>query len=160
MDNIIFLDIDGCLSSEKYFRTNLDRKGDSLFIDPEKVNLLNTLKDIPGITIVISSSWREDADGPLTRLGLEIPISGHTDHYYEEWLCRGNEIEKYLQTNYKGICTKYGESWRANKEIYNYVIIDDDEDMLFGQKDNFIHINSITGITKRDINKIRKILQQ
>ena len=69
MNNIIFLDIDGTLSSEKYFMTNPDRKGDALFIDPEKVKLLNTLKDIPGITIVISSSWGEATDGPLTRLG-------------------------------------------------------------------------------------------
>ena len=68
--NIIFLDIDGNLKYEKYFMTNPDRKGDTLFIDPEKVKLLNTLKDIPGITIVLSSSWGEAADGPLTRLGL------------------------------------------------------------------------------------------
>lgn len=64
--------------------------------------------------------------------------------------------EKYLQNKYNRTCTKFGESWRSNKDIYNYVIIDDDEDMLFGQKDHFIN-NRITGITKRDINKIRKI---
>ena len=50
MDNIIFLDIDGNLNSEKYFMTNPDRKGDALFIEPEKVKILNELKDIPGIT--------------------------------------------------------------------------------------------------------------
>ena len=50
MDNIIFLDIDGTLSSEKYFMANPDRKGDALFIEPEKVKILNELKDIPGIT--------------------------------------------------------------------------------------------------------------
>ena len=50
MDNIIFLDIDGNLSSEKYFMANPDRKGDALFIEPEKVKILNELKDIPGIT--------------------------------------------------------------------------------------------------------------
>ena len=50
MNNIIFLDIDGTLSSEKYFMTNPDRKGDALFIEPEKVKILNELKDIPGIT--------------------------------------------------------------------------------------------------------------
>ena len=120
-ERILFLDIDGVLAGEEYLMTALDRGGDTLFIDPEKVKLLNTLKDVPGITIVISSSWGEDADGPLTRLGLEIPISGHTDHYHEDWLCRGNEIEKFLRDKYDGkIATKYGEEWRANKGKYNF----------------------------------------
>ena len=44
MDNIIFLDIDGNLNSEKYFMTNPDRKGDAIFIEPEKVKILNELK--------------------------------------------------------------------------------------------------------------------
>ena len=155
MDNIIFLDIDGTLSSEKYFMVNPNRKGDSLFIEPEKVKILNELKDIPGITIVISSSWGKLQ---MVRLRDLDPISGHTDHYHEEWLCRGNEIEKYLQNKYNRTCTKFGESWRSNKDIYNYVIIDDDEDMLFGQKDHFIKINRELGITEEDIKKIKNIL--
>jgi hypothetical protein len=41
---------------------------------------------------------------------------------------------------------------------YEYVILDDDQDMLYGQKDNFIHVNRVSGLTKRNINKARKIL--
>lgn len=98
--------------------TNPDRKGDALFIDPEKVKILNELKDIPGIIIVISSSWREAADNPLTRLGLDIPISGHTDHYHEEWLCRGNEIENIYKTN---IIEPAQSLVRAGGQIKTYI---------------------------------------
>ena len=158
---IIFLDIDGTMSSIPFLCKG---KG---FIDPECVKKLNTLKDIDA-EIVISSSWREDADEPLMELGLEIPIIGHTEHFYEDWLCRGNEIEKWLCVNFGGMCTKFGEDREGNpyykkhysdEDIdYEYVILDDDTDFLLGQKDNFIHINEQTGITDEDIEKARNIL--
>lgn len=93
MERILFLDIDGVVNSDEYFINCRNRRGDTLFIDPEKVKLLNTLKDIPSISIVISSSWGTSADVPLKNLGLEIPISGHTEHFYNDFMCRGNEIE-------------------------------------------------------------------
>ena len=43
---------------------------------------------------------------------------------------------------------------------YEYVILDDDNDMLLGQADNFILVNRYTGLTKRHINKMRKILNR
>ena len=41
---------------------------------------------------------------------------------------------------------------------YEYVIFDDDSDMLLGQADNFIRVNPMTGVTQADIDKARKIL--
>ena len=161
---IIFLDIDGVMASAKYLQTG---KG---FIEPAKCELLNTLEDI-GAEIVISSSWGYDdgrTEQSLRGCGLTLPIVGYTDHYYEDWLCRGNEIEKWLRTNFGGMCTKYGyddddipyyrKHYDENDIDYEYVILDDDTDMLLGQKDNFIHIDVMKGITKKDIKKIRKIL--
>ena len=89
---IIFLDVDGTLSSIPFLCKG---KG---FIDPENIKILNKLKDT-GAEIVISSSWGEDADEPLMELGLEIPIIGHTEHFHVDWLCRGNEIEKWVSTD-------------------------------------------------------------
>lgn len=158
---IIFLDIDGTISSIPFLCKG---KG---FIDPECIKKLNKLKDIDA-EIVISSSWGEDADKPLMELGLEIPIIGHTEHFHVDWLCRGNEIEKWLCVNFGGMCTKFGEDREGNpyykkhysdEDIdYEYVILDDDTDFLLGQKDNFIHINEQTGITDEDIEKARNIL--
>lgn len=139
------------------------------FFNPECVKLLNKLKDI-GTEIVISSTWGEDADTPLKELGLEIPIIGHTEHFHIDWLCRGNEIEKWLYKTFGGMCTKYGtdidgmpyyrKHFHEEDEDYEYVILDDDTDFLLGQKDNFIHVNERTGLTEEDVEKARKILMR
>ena len=103
MKKIIFLDIDGVLASYKYLCTG---KG---FVDPEKVALINQLEDAE---IVISSSWGYDngnTEKTLRECGLKLPIIGYTKHYHEDWICRGNEIEKWLRDNMGGLCTKYGE---------------------------------------------------
>lgn len=157
---IIFLDIDGVVTtSENYGR-----------IDPNCVKKLNKLKDI-GAEVVISSSWGYDegrTEKTLIGCGLELPIVGYTDHYYEDWLCRGNEIEKWLRNNFGGMCTKYGtdyddvpyyrKHYHDNDIDYEFVIFDDDADMLLGQKDNFIQTDEELGITDEDIEKARKIL--
>lgn len=55
--------------------------------------------------------------------------------------------------------TKFGNSNYFSERNYNYVIVDDDCDFLLGQKDNFVHVDRKTGITKEDIEKIKKILK-
>lgn len=72
-------------------RSNGGNSGD---IDPVAIALLNQLNDTE---IVISSSWGYN-DGNTEQLlhnaGLNLPIVGYTDHFYNECACRGNEIEK------------------------------------------------------------------
>lgn len=153
MKRIVFLDIDGCVNSEKFYNKTKGIKGN---FDPDAIKLLNTLKDL-NVEVVVSSSWGEDGVKQLKNVGLELPIIGHTEHFYQDWLCRGNEIEKWLHDNFDGMSTKFGKKWQ-NQE-YNYVILDDDIDMLLGQKDNFIHIDRETGITEKDIEKIVDILK-
>ena len=118
MDNIIFLDIDGTLSSEKYFMANPDRKGDALFIEPEKVKILNELKDIPGITIVISSSWGKlqmvrlrDLDYKFLFLDTQIIIM--KNGYAEEM-----ELKKIYKTN---IIEPAQSLVRAGGQIKTYI---------------------------------------
>lgn len=164
MKKIIFLDIDGVLASYKYLCSS---KG---FIDPEKVALLNQLEDAE---IVISSSWGYDngkTENSLKSCGLKLPIIGYTCHFAEGWLCRGNEIEKWLCDNIGGMCTKFGDDCngdpyyrkRYNEDDidYEYVIFDDNTDILLGQVNNFIHINEQIAITQEDIDKARKILNR
>lgn len=163
---IIFLDIDGVLAGYEYLCSS--QEGPFRFIDPEKCKLVNQLK---GAEIVISSSWGYDngkTEETLKACGLEIPIIGYTDHFYQEWLCRGNEIEKWLKDNFGGMCTKYGyddddepyykHHYNKSDIDYEFVIFDDDADMLLGQKDNFIQTNEEFGLTQEDIDKAKKIL--
>lgn len=151
---IIMLDIDGVVNSEQFYVKTEGRSGD---FDPEAIALLNQLKDLD-VEVVISSSWGEDGVTQLKNVGLELPIVGVTEHFYRDWVCRGNEIEKWFCDNFGSYGTKYG-SKRYQKD-YEYVIFDDDSDMLLGQKDNFIQTSSETGLTQADIDKAIKILNR
>ena len=162
---IIFLDIDGVMASIPFLCKG---KG---FIDSEKCKLLNKLGVI-GAEIVISSSWGYDegrTEKTLRECGLTLPIIGYTEHFYQDWLCRGNEIEKWLKDNVGGMCTKYGHDrltgepyyrkhYNPDDVDYEYVIFDDGTDFLLGQKDNFIKIDENTGITMKHIKKAMKML--
>ena len=101
---IVFLDIDGCTNSERFYANTRGRSGN---FDPEVIKLLNQLKDL-GVEVVVSSSWGEDGVEQLRNVGLELPILGCTEHFHIDWMCRGNEIEKWLLVNFGGMCTKYG----------------------------------------------------
>lgn len=162
---IAFLDIDSVVNSEQWYMKTMGKSGD---FDPEAIALLNQLKDI-GVEVVISSSWGESGIKPLQDVGLELPIIGCTEHFHVDWMCRGNEIEKWLCMNFGGMGTKYGydeiygmpyyrKHFHEEDVDYEYVIFDDDADMLLGQTDNFIRVNPMTGLTQADIDKARKIL--
>lgn len=162
---IIFLDIDGVVNSNDFYSKTRGRSGD---FDPEAIALLNQLKDLD-VEVVVSSSWGEDGMTQLKNVGLELPIIGCTEHFYTDWLCRGNEIEKWLVMTFGGMATKYGcdETGRPYYQKYNhvdgdyeFVIFDDDCDFLLGQKDNFIQTSRETGITQKDIDKAIAILER
>lgn len=73
---------------------------------------------------------------------MTLSIIGYTTHYHENWLCRGNEIEKWLQDNVGGMGTKfsyddneipyYRKHYILEEVDYEYCIFDDDGDFLLG----------------------------
>lgn len=142
----VFLDLDGIVAGHDYFERLRKEHKEIDYIDEEKIKLINTL----GCNIVISSSWGEDGgrtESCLKEKGLTLPIIGYTEHFWNNWICRGNEIAKWIEDNVK------------ETDDFEYCIVDDDTDMLLSQKDNFVHINERYGITEKDINKIKKILK-
>ena len=60
------------------------------------------------------------------------------------------------------MCTKWGDKWREGSTTqefnYEYVILDDDNDMLLGQMEHFIHIDRYYGLTQENIDQAKKIL--
>lgn len=150
------LDIDGVLNHAQFFK---ETKGQLKYFDPKCIERLNSLFDY-GVEIVISSSWGYDGGKTEKRLkdaGLKLPIIGYTKQHWENWICRGNEIEEWILENLDGMGSKYGNQWNCSD--YEYVILDDDCDMLYGQKDNFIKVDGKVGLTDADIEKAKKILK-
>lgn len=154
---VIFLDFDGVITTAK----------SRWCLDNDKMLLLKRIVDATGAKIVISSSWRS--------LSLKDTISRITDtnDYFvggNPFICpksvvgitpvmrafrdsdenvtfslpRGCEIKRYLD---------------EHREIYDYVILDDDSDMLLCQKDNFIQTDGIEGLTESDVELAIEILR-
>lgn len=151
---IIFLDFDGVITTQK----------SGWKICPDKIKLLGDIINANNCQIVISSSWRygniEDTIKYIEPAGFTFcdKIIGVTpkltvkylDSYYSA--PRGMEIEKWIQWNL--------EQYYIDKYTFNYCIIDDESDMLYWQKDNFVKTNSYIGLTTKSVNKAIRILNK
>ena len=130
---VIFLDIDGvlnvyCQSRDKYgcnFHQHL-------------IDNLQTLIDATDAKIVISSSWRVDGLDRMQSMWIDRKLPGtviditpdlyftYSDARGDDNYSRGDEIKLWLDNN---------------PDITNYVILDDDNDMLPDQMDRFVQTN-------------------
>lgn len=130
MLKIIFLDIDGVLNVR---RTDRDKYG-SLFHD-NFVDNLRMIVEKTGAYIVISSTWRfsgwnniqdmwRDRDLPGKVVGL-TPDYAKIDLWDDTMgrVERGFEIQEWL---------------KHHPRVSNYVILDDDDDMLTSQRSHFV----------------------
>lgn len=162
---IIFLDFDGVLNHQEFYRrreTEINNGAPKLErpyseIDPECIKLLNTLIEQTGANVVISSSWRveglEYCKDILSYHGFKGEIIGLTPYYRWEMSVRGNEIMGWINDNEEILGKNYFD-------YTDYVILDDDTDMLYSQRNNFIHIDYLFGITNDTINQAIKILNK
>jgi len=152
---VIFLDIDGVLNSHRSavamqtFHT----------LDPIAVKMLFRLVTLAEAKIVISSTWRLDKQwlttiwGALRQAGWpwahsgflplgECPIIDRTARTSPNGSLRGYEIQDWLD---------------ANLKYDDYIILDDDSDMLDSQMDRFIKCYHHTGFGWEQWEKIRKL---
>jgi hypothetical protein len=165
---IIFLDIDGVLNHQRFYKERFEaRKQDKLDgnlvkksqidreaeeIDPESVENLNELIENTGAKVVISSTWRlgteiETLQAILEKRGFVGEVIGKTP--VGCGCCqRGNEIHKWLGDNRDII----------DEEGNNYIILDDDSDMLYWQRNNFINVDQYVGLTPKQVYKATRFL--
>jgi len=176
MEKYIFLDVDGVINIPPYDE-----------FDEACLDNLEYLIRETGAKVVISSSWRE-GDLELTKNRfpdwLQKHIVGETVrgyHYVKKGstmpLVRGNEIKHWIDRHLKYPWHAYPERdeefklynedgsfkmMRLQKLYtdYNYVIIDDDSDMLYEHKDNLVLCDSATGLTNECVNKAVIILNR
>ena len=169
MDKYIFLDIDGVLATPN----SLD-EGGMWKIENSKQELLKIIIQKTGAKIVLSSSWRK-WDLETTKefmkeegfwfwddiIGITIRSYQYIDRTKKIHLSipRGVEINQWIDTN---IHSNNGKDWDYKKvgEHYQFVILDDDNDMLYIQRNNFINTNPQTGLTEKDVKKAIRILNK
>lgn len=130
---VIFLDIDGVLN---VYEQGRDQYG-QIFHKHFEDNLKWIIEET-GAKLVISSTWRFSGIENLRNMWKERNLAGEIiditidcyqligegkfEHYDE--VERGHEIQEWLDEH--------------QKEVTNYVIIDDDNDMLNSQRSNFV----------------------
>lgn len=125
---VIFLDFDGVLNSMASVLAT--GRGGSVCPDTMSVGLMARLVREADANVVVSSAWRigasiEDLQGTLTRWGgvdIANRLIGKTPSHGE---CRGAEIAQWLAEH-------------PNDHDERWVIVDDDGDMLDGQRSRFV----------------------
>lgn len=154
--NVVFLDIDGVLNSLD--STLAFREAESFWpkrresLDPVSVGLLQHLCEETDAKIVVSSTWRKlflerEFIDIFALYGWEnFPIIGATtsEQVVAGSWARGHEIQHWLNNN----------PWD------NYLILDDDSDMLEEQSEHFIHVSNINGFRSQHYCKALRIFKQ
>ena len=177
--NIIFLDIDGVLNCETGYKTGQCKYGDGhgcSFYPPSK-DLLNKLIDETDSKIVISSTWRMSGIDAMVNMwkarNMSGEIIGITPVFRhieipDYTIPRGCEIDFYLEN-----ILNFGECfWSEEKQleimnnpgVSNYIIIDDDSDMLYNQRKHFVHVlpspRNKEGFNEKHYKKAKQILSK
>lgn len=153
---LLICDLDGVVNSETFYAKRANGEyGDKPYplseFDPEAVAQVNRIIEETGAKLVISSSWRFDKN--LRNIMEQVSFSEKClDFEITPYLgtIRGLEIKKYIE--------KYPDKHNGD-EIETYCIIDDDIDMLYEQKDNFVKTDAYYGgLTKEKADEVIRIL--
>ena len=153
---IVFLDIDGVLNSDDWYKSGEAKKAyektkivSDYHFDPSAWSLVEKLLIETGAKIVLSSSWRnftlESTLKDFTGTKFEVLnkyIVGITPR--SRLRNRGKEIETFIKN--------------TDIKIDKYVIIDDDTDFNTEQLPYFVRTDWFQGITEENYNKAKKIL--
>lgn len=155
-------------------------------MDPLCVQRLNRLEGAE-VVISSSWGYNDEIVNGLQKAGLKLPIIGGIDHleYARQYISRGNSIAKWFYDNFnKSIPWDYcfdEDGWYHTEKSYSgtfadvaegtekimygendvmlsYAIIDDDADILLQQQNHFVHVNYENGLTDKDIEKAKIML--
>lgn len=181
---IIFLDIDGVLNHEKWYRSG---KAKEIYeqtkdikaynFDPSSWEYIQKLIDNTGAKIVLSSSWRcwdlastikeykDTAFKPIIDNIVGVTPSTMSRN-------RGEEINRFFDI-VNGKTTQSSPSeieWltehpleilsASGEKIEQYVIFDDDTDFTNEQKEHLVHVDCWEGVNEECYNKALSVLMR
>lgn len=141
---VLFLDMDGVIHNDASYMKY------GQMIDIGGVKIISKLILEQDIGIVFSSTWRLGLDRDVVSDYLKLcgfpPSVLHQDYKTRDLIGehRGSLIQEWLD---------------AHPEVEQYVILDDDDDMLPSQKENFIHVDGMNGFGVRDFYRAESIFK-
>lgn len=154
--NAIFLDVDGVLNDENSLETIYDVLGHKQFhmlssaigetpFNYKSCELMKKVIKETNSVVILSSTWRFFQKSVKTVEDfIETKIYDKTPYLHTNAF-RGEEIDAYLSNH---------------SEITNYVILDDDADMLEKQLKHFVNVDGKLGFSKKDYDKCVGILNE
>ena len=126
---VIFLDIDGVLNSAETMKMGIH-------LDNKRVVLFNGILKETDAKVVISSSWR--IGKTVKEIKTYLRLAG---------LRMSRNIIGFTPTLHTGVRGDDIDSWlRDNKEVTQYVIVDDGSDFLEHQKDYLVQTEWEVGL--------------
>jgi hypothetical protein len=184
---VIFLDIDGVLNHQDWYVRRREMGLDDISsnyplyeFDPDSIEQLNRIVESTGAKVVVSSTWRlgrtiKELQELLNKVGFIGEVYDKTPHFHAKGedndgsrisysVPRGCEIGWWLKEKggFQRINWSTEEQIKFMEEsmVKNYVILDDDSDMLFGQKEHFVKTYWMNGLTKERADKSIEILNK
>lgn len=185
---IIFLDIDGVLNHQNWFSRRHKEVNQNDVVshypfyefDPESVEQLNRIINETGAKVVVSSTWRlgrtiTQLQEILDRVGFIGEVIDKTPNFHAKGtdndgerigytIPRGCEIDWWLKNEgeFQRInwSTEEQQKYIDKSIVKNYIIIDDDSDMLYNQREHFIHTSFMSGLTNELTDKAISILNK
>ncbi len=156
-DGIIFLDFDGVLNSLRgYRKARAENRptGDEYgtTFDGDCVAALRKIVDTTGARIVVTSSWRFFLDkDDIRKMWTDRQLPGSVY----------SVTPTNLLINPKERCKRgieINDWYKAHGASANYVILDDDEDVLPCQLPHLVRTDPETGLTNEDADRASQIL--
>lgn len=149
---VIFLDIDGVLNSNRtmfaFGRCGYPGSRNGFALDDTSIRMIKALCDVDEtIRIVVSSSWRIGAKTQEVESFFaphKLPIAGVTDVASSMNSTRGHEIGFWLINH---------------PDVKDFVILDDDTDMLPEQMSHLVWVNRRDGLSFNNICDAGRILR-
>lgn len=159
---ILFLDFDGVLNSQHFYetRTKVKKAQEYPFneLDERAVGNLNDICLKTGAKVVITSTWRKgrapsELQKMLERVGFKGEVIDKTRDLSNDYVLRGNEIFAWIKENEPLLGKSYSN-------FHSYVIIDDDSDFLYWQRENLIVVDCHNGLTHNTAYKAIRIFEK
>lgn len=164
MRKILFLDLDGVLNTARWHRQAdrhaLQDKYGYKF-DPSAVANLKKILDETGAVIVISSSWKCMGLATLQRMWKDRNLPGEVVDITPNSI--GDELLLHADLEKMGLLSIRGQEIKEwlmlhGKDVSNYVIFVDMNDILPEQEPHFVWIDPEEGVTKDNAEQVIMIL--